>query len=192
MRLRPAAPCPREDFRHQTARRVRCRSLYDGGGGLVDHQRLVREPVAILCVEVAREFAACWAWRRDLVRVRRNSRAAANHMRPKRHIGTADIAPQDIEPLVPIVEFRVVVAFEAGSTQPKYLQVIPESGLYDGRRDVSGLRNSLGRRELPVQRRCSMEFEHDQPPNREGNTLTPGTSSRRRPRRPGRSSINGL
>ena len=57
----------------------------------------------------------------------------ADHVSPESNAGTRDIAPQDIQLLVPYIELLHVRALEAGPSQAKYLQIVAEDGPDDTR-----------------------------------------------------------
>jgi hypothetical protein len=88
------------------------------------------------------------------------SGTAPNDLRPQRNIGTPDIAPQDIEPFVPIIEFLIIVALKTRTAEPEHLQVIAELSPNDRRRYVSGVWNSIGRREFTAQGSRVRTYSH--------------------------------
>src|SRR5580698_911742 len=90
-----------------------------------------------------------------------NRGATSNHLRPERHIRAADIAPQHIEALMPIVQFLIVAAFEARAPKLKHLQVVAERCPDNGRRHMSRIGDAIGGRELAAQGRCAVQRPHD-------------------------------
>ena len=75
------------------------------------------------------------------IRTVEHSGAAPNDMGPERDARTGDIAPQHVQPLVPVVELLVIAAFEADARQSKRLQLIAERVRQRSRRDVRRVGN---------------------------------------------------
>ena len=65
----------------------------------------MREPRAVLALERTRKTLTALPDRRHF--------APADHMSPDGDLGTRDVAPQDIQPLVPGVERLIVRTLEA-------------------------------------------------------------------------------
>src|SRR4051812_15358725 len=102
-----------------------------------------------------------------------------NDMHPQRRVGTRNIPPQDVEPLVPIVEYNVVDGLEAGTGDLEYLNVLPRRGLQKVRTDVQAIRNAHRGRHLAPKNRRALHL---------GYTVR---DARRRPRALGRSRDSG-
>jgi hypothetical protein len=73
-------------------------------------------------------------------------------MAPQRRVRARDVAPEYIEPFVPVVECRVIVGFEARPTEPEHLHVVAEHRADHGRSDMTSIGNALCRRELAPDR----------------------------------------
>ena len=89
---------------------------------LVDHQRLARQPRAVLRAASAAAKPAA----RRVARLRERSRRRMTWV----HSATwaRDVAPQHIQPLVPVVELLIVRALEARAAEPKHLHVVTACG----------------------------------------------------------------
>ena len=151
---------------------------------VVDHQRFGGEPLAISRGEDVDESASGGGGDRGAL-------GTADHMRPQRDVGTGEVAPQHVQPLVPAVQLLIVGALEAGAAETEGLQVVSGAGPDHAGRHVGGVGNVLGGRVLPLQRLLSPRAQHDAA-LRPGGAIGTTGADLRRPSPRGRSSVNGL
>jgi len=107
--LERVTPGPRafEEPRGESRGHSRGRTVDGAQEELVHHELLLREPRAILALEGAREA-------RDTLRDR-SDLAPPDDVRPESDLGGREVAPEDVQALVPGVERLIVRALEAGS-----------------------------------------------------------------------------
>ncbi len=171
---------PGNDSRERVRRDSRCGAIHHAEIDLVDHQRLVRQPVVVAIGERFREFART-------TQVQAGTLTAADDMRPQRHPRVGEIPPERIEPLMPDIELDVIGALEAHSREAKYLQVVAEYGLDHALGYVSAVRDAFGHRMLSMQSRSPLCVQHAGFSRRR-----PTTAVRLAPRPSGRSKDRGL
>ena len=75
----------------------------------------------------------------------------ANDVCPKSNAWIRYVPPQHIEPLVPIIELRVVAALKACATQAKGLQVVPLNRAHDSGCHMCAVGNALCSGDFPAQ-----------------------------------------
>ncbi len=126
-----------------------------------------------------------------LTGLKRRHFPTADHMHPERELRTGDVAPEDIQPLVPAVERVIIGALKARTPQPKDLDVVPECGANNVRADVRGVGNALGRRKLAPECRLPGACVHDRDTAAHLTEIQCG-EVRRRPLAPGGSSESGV
>ena len=66
-------------------------------------------------------------------------------VRPERNVRAGEVAPQDIQALVPVIELLIVRALEARTAQAKHLQVVAEHVVRPRARDMRACRECVGR-----------------------------------------------
>jgi hypothetical protein len=110
-----------------------------------------------------------------------------NEMRPQRNVRTRDIAPGDIQPLMPVVERLIIGTLETRPAQPKGLKVGTLRGHDNFGGHVRGIGNVARGRHFPANGRRAHHGRR-----LSGSVTTSTARSRRRPARFGRSKISGL
>src|SRR5205807_825608 len=126
----------------------------------------------------------------SLVRLKRRHFPTADHMHPERELRTCEVAPEDIQPLVPAIERLIIGALKARTSQPKDLYVVPECGADNVGADVRGVGNTFGRRKLAPECRLPGACAHDRDTAALLTEIQCG-EVRRRPLTPGGSSESG-
>jgi hypothetical protein len=109
-----------------------------------------------------------------------NPLALANDVRPQSNVGTCDVPPKNIEPLMPVVELRIIGALETCAPESERLHKVAGIGLGHAVAHMRRVRDATLDPLLPPDRPLAPYGRHSTLP-----------ASRRRPRTLGKSSNNG-
>ncbi len=112
---------------------------------LIDHQPLPRHLLPIALFDLTSET-------RDRPARGITELAASHHMGPQRQVGRGDVAQQDVESFMPVVDVLVVRALEADAAQAQRLDIVPGARSRNVRIDMGGQGNHRGGAEFALQR----------------------------------------
>jgi len=159
---------------------------------LIDHQCFIRNTALVLRVEPVFELAvlkcAATGWRTK----GDESGAAANHLSPNCNVRTGDVPPQHVQPLVPVIELCIVVAFECRASKPQYLKVVAKRRPHCVRSNMGGIRYAIGGHQLSPQSRGSPGRRHYAMLRGRVAIRISAITRRRRPKMSGMSILRGL